>query len=331
MAYKFRLSFHHTVPGFFRFDQETASFMLADGTVLILTARDADTLLQAARFHIDGPGFADAETARQAGERLRLRLRVLNSLLALGLSVPAVDTPGAQTSIDIKEKILREHDGILLDTVIGLNVFPDDGRHFEYVPSGKGDVYPSDPSFIFRALEQVWPLEMQFDDRTQDALEILGRSTKETSLRTKFLLAYLAAERMIERATRSDAARALIAQFQEQVRNAKLDGRESDALFGALSQLEDESFRSALLSLAERIVNPEAFAGKPLREFLLDCVGARNRIAHNAALDAEMNLQVLSDGLRQFVMKLIWTSLPPLSIDMPPSAIAVREMSFRIR
>jgi hypothetical protein len=159
MAYKFRLTFHHTVPGFFRFEEETASFTLADGTILILTARDAEILAQAARFHIDGLGFEDAETARQAGERLRVRLRVLNSLLALGLSVPVVDKPGARTSTSIKEQVLRDHDGVVLDTVIGLNVFPDDGRHFEYVPSGKGDVYPSDPSFIFRALEQVWPLE----------------------------------------------------------------------------------------------------------------------------------------------------------------------------
>jgi hypothetical protein len=77
MAYKFRLTFHHTVPGFFRFEEETASFTLADGTILILTARDAEILAQAARFHIDGLGFEDAETARQAGERLRVRLRVL--------------------------------------------------------------------------------------------------------------------------------------------------------------------------------------------------------------------------------------------------------------
>ena len=88
-------------------------------------------------------------------------------------------------------------------------------------------MYPSDPSYLFTALSELWRVEMRFDQRAEDALEILGRATTETSVRARFLLNYLALERMVDRANRSDAARALITEFQERVRSAGLGERES--------------------------------------------------------------------------------------------------------
>jgi hypothetical protein len=333
MGFRFRLTFHHMTHGFFHFEDESKTFSLHDGLELTLTARDADMLAQAARFHLEARGFADEETARAAGERLRLRLRVLNSLLGLGITVPSVDTTSGSVSSAIKEKVLREEGAVVLDNIAGLAVFPDDDNYFEYVMAGTANVYPSDPSYLFRALAQVWPIEMQLDERAEDALEILGHATTETSLRAKFLLTYLATERMVDRAARSDAAKALLKEFQERVRSSDLEKREADSLCGSLAYLNEQSFASALLALADRIADPPEVQGKSLRDFLLECITARNRISHNAALGPETNLQELSDGLRRFVMGLIWTAnhIPIVSIDVPASAISIPAGSMNIR
>jgi len=319
--------------GFFCFEEESKTFSLNEGIELTLVARDADILSKASRFHLEAHGFPDEDTARAEGERLRLRLRVLNSLLGLGITVPIIDTTSASVSAAIKEKVLRETGGVALDSIVGLGVFPDDDNYFEYVLAGTANVHPSDPSYLFRALAQVWLIEMHFDERTEDALEILGRATTETSLRAKFLLTYLATERMVDRAARGDAAKALIKEFQERVRSVGLDKREADSLCGSLAHLNEQSFGSALTALADRIVDPQEICGKPLRKFLSECLSVRNTIAHNAALGPETNLQELSDGLRHFVMTLIWTAncIPSVSIDVPASAISIPENGLSIR
>lgn len=333
MGFRFRLTFHHMAPGFFRFDEEARTFSLTNDIDLTLAARDAGTLSEAKRFHLEARGFSDEKTARAAGERLRRRLRLLNSLLGLRITVSTADTISARVSDTIKEKVFQEKGAVLLDSIVGLAVFPDDDNFFEFVVAGTANVHSSDPSYLFGALKQFWPIEMEFDERTEDALEILGRATTETSPRAKFLLIYLAAEQLIDRAARSDAAKRLIREFQERVRSAGLDKQEADSLCGALAQLNKQSFKNALDALADRISDPALIREKPLREFLLECVTVRNRIAHNAALEAETNLQELSDGLRHFVMTLIWTAnrIPPVSIDVPPSAISIPADGISIR
>ncbi len=333
MGYRFRLTFHHITPGYFKFEEESTSFTLTDGLVLTLVARDADKLSQASRFHLEGRGFPDEEAARFAGERLRIRLRVLNSLLNLGIAVPTIDTTSGSVSTAIKEKVFQETGGVALDNIVGLAVFPDDDNYFEYVMSGTANVYPSDPAFFFKAIAKVWPVDMKFDDRAEDALEILGRATTETSLRAKFLLTYLAAERMVDRSARSDAAKALIREFQDRVRCAGLEIKEADSLNGSLGHLNEQSFGSALFALVDRIAEPKEIRGKPLRDLLSECVKVRNMIAHNSVVGPETNLQELSDGLRQFIMMLIWTTnrIPSVSIDVPASAVSIPSGGFSIR
>ena len=83
MGIRFRLTFHHSSSGFFRFDEQSVPLDLGDELTLNLTARDADTLAKAKRFHIEGRGFPSEEAARSVGERLRLRLRFSTACLAL--------------------------------------------------------------------------------------------------------------------------------------------------------------------------------------------------------------------------------------------------------
>ena len=227
MGSRFRLTFDRTTPGFFRFDEATTTFTLDDALELTLAARDAEKLSQACRFHLEGRGFSDDETALKVGNRLRTRLRVLNSLLGWGLIVPTVDSTSANASPEIKITLFQKSGSVLHDNIVGLGVFPDYENHFELVVSGKGSAHPGEPTYFFSALREVWPLKIQFDERAEDTLEILGRATAEISPRARFLLIYLAAERMIDRPARSKSARTLIKKFQKCVRCSELQAKEA--------------------------------------------------------------------------------------------------------
>lgn len=87
------------------------SVELGGGLDIILSARDADTLVKATGFHFEGRGFLNEEDARLVGERLRLRVRILNGLLGLGIVVPSVDSRRSTLADAVNEKILRETGG----------------------------------------------------------------------------------------------------------------------------------------------------------------------------------------------------------------------------
>lgn len=333
MKYRFRLTFHCRTPGFFKFDYEYTEFQIAEGLNIQLTARDAETLTLATRFHFEAGGFQTEDIARSTGERLRLRLRVLNSMLDLGISIPTGDTRSGGVSEEIKKKVFEDTGGIAMDNITGLTVYPDDAQHFEYVTAATATVNPSDPTFLLSALEKSWPIEMQLEDRTQDALEILNHASTETSVRAKFLLMYLAVERIVKRASRSNAAKNLIKEFVALTETSGLELKEVNSLKGTLTNMNDESFPSALFALIDCFEKPIAIQDKPLREFLSDCVKTRNNIAHNAILDPSTDLNKLSAGLRQFAMMMIWTinRIPDFSVNVPASEVSITSWNTRIR
>jgi len=332
MGFRFRLTFHHSSPGFFHFDGQSIPVDLGEDLNLILTARDADTLAKAKRFHIEGRGFPSEEAARSVGERLRLRLRVLNSLLGLGITVPVVDSRRAAVADAVKEKVLRETGGVIVDTIEGLAVISDDPDHFEQVVAGGASVYPSDSAYVLTALAVVWPVEMQLDERAEDALEILGVATTELSPRAKFLTTYLALERMIDRLPRSEAAQKLIEELQYRVQESALDDGDKKSLVSSLGNLREQSFRTALFALVARLNPPPTIDGMPARKFLSECVDIRNTIAHNAMLEASVDLAKASDGLRHFIMPLIWTmnGIPDVSVKVPPSTVQLDALEMRM-
>lgn len=332
MGFRFRLTFHHSSPGFFRFEEQNIPVELEEGLDLVLAARDADTLAKATRFHIEGRGFPNEEAARSVGERLKLRLRVLNSLLGLGIEVPAVDSRRTVVAKAVKEKILEETGEVIIDTIEGLAVISNDPKHFEQVSAGRASVYPSDPAYVLKALAVVWGLEMQLDERADDALQILSIATRELSPRAKFLATYLALERMIDRLPRSEAAQKLIEELQGQVRRSALDDPDKNSLVSSLGNLREQSFRTALFALVDRINPPPTIDGMPGRTFLSECVDIRNKIAHNAMLDASVDWVKVSAGLRHFVMSLIWAMnrIPDVSVNVPASTVQLDSFEMRM-
>ncbi|CAI8943911.1 hypothetical protein [Methylocaldum szegediense] len=117
-------------------------------------------------------------------------------MLALGITVPLTDSISGSVSPEIKKHVYESTGGIALDPIVGLAVFPDDERYLECVMSGDVEVYPSKPDYVLDALKAIWSIEMNLDERAEDALNI-NISTTESSPRARFLTTYLALERLI--------------------------------------------------------------------------------------------------------------------------------------
>jgi hypothetical protein len=334
LKYCFRLTFSHPAPGFFRINEKSIPLGLDESHEFNLMARDSDTLAGAKYFHIEGHGFLDEATAKVSGERFRVRLRLLNALLALGIIIPIVDSKSGGVSPDIKKDLYEKTGHVALDTIVGLCVFPDDGKHFEYIMTGDIDVHPSNPDYVIDAIRNLWPIEMTLDDRTEDALNIVNISVTESSPRAKFLTAFLALERLIDKSSRSDAAKELLRSFQESVKYSTLKARDKASLIGALAMLNDESFSNALTRFSQRIKKPDKVGGFTVREFFSICINVRNMIAHNALLPPEIDLNMMANELRMMVLNLIWIKrgIPNVSVKIPPSLVSIPAggLSFRV-
>lgn len=339
MTYKFRLRLAAKHPRKFAFKTSEEAFEVADGLLLTLVARNANSLDEATTFHIDGGGFSTEADARAAGESLRLKFRLLNAVLGLGLNVPVGDTRSAGVSDEVKQSVATKHAGVVVDSIWGLQTFPDDSMHFEYVVGGNLEVRPSEPDYIFRALKTLWSKEVQLDSPSEEALQILGLANLETSDKAAFLTTYLALEQLVERRPRSKAAKQLVTRFTKQLQSAAsrkkapIPSLEAQSLRGALSALQEESFSSAFARLGRSLTNPTQIQGVPVRRFFSACIDARNKIAHHAEPKPTYHLTELTTGLRQVAIGLIWTrnQLPPLTLNTPASSVSAPAGSVAIR
>ncbi len=333
MGYRFRLTFGSTNAGIFQFDSDEISLDLADGKNLELTARNADVLKKATLFHFEMRGYPDEASAREAGNHLRLRLRVLNAMLGLGLNIPTEDVRRVQIGQNEKDDIFAEFGTIVVDNVSGVSVFPDDKHYIEQVWDGHINALKIDPLYALKGLTTLYTYELTLDQKSEDALRILNLANHETSAKAAFMANYLALEPLVTRKPRSEAARALIKQLRSQVQSSDIEDSEKDALIGILDNLHTESFKSALLKLADRIKGPFQINGKPIKDFLVECVAVRNRIAHRVEIGNTTNLQELNEGLRQFILTLIWTfnGIPNITINIPAHTLSIPEGGLTMR
>jgi hypothetical protein len=339
LSYKFRLRIATKLPRVFAFTTASESFALQDGLELTLVARNASTLDAATTFHFDGGGYSTGADARAAGEALRTKLRVLNAILGLGLNIPVGDTPSGSVSEQVKEKA-AEHGGIVVDSVWGLIVFPDDGAHFECVLGGTLETRPSEPKYIFNALKTIWSLNVQLDTTSEVALQILGIANLEMSEKAAFLTSYLALEQLVKSQPRSRALKQLVDRFLTQLtkatkrKRAPIPDNEARSLRSAVANLKNESFSIAFARFGRSLKQPTHIQGIPVREFVSACIGARNQIAHDAEPKPKHPLPILTKGVREIAMGLIWTrnNLPPLTFSTPATAVSAPgdAVAFRV-
>jgi hypothetical protein len=326
-------------PGKLPFPKPEVQIEVSDSLTLEVAARNAETLNAATNFHIDGTGFVSAEAATIAAEALRVRLRLLNAILGLGLNIPVGDKISAQVSEEIKNKLKSEQGATVVDSVWGASVFPDDGVHFEYVVSGNIGVSPSDPAYLLEGIKKLWALDISLDKQSEDALQILCLATQETSDKAAFLTTYLALEELVDRRPRSDAIKEVLQHFQKELSELGANSahpllpEEASSLFGVLGSLNEESFSSALSRLGRQITQPAEICGLAIPKFLSACIDARNKIAHHAEPETAIPFGDLSKALREFVLKLIWTrnKLPNFTLDTPPSAVSIPPGGLSIR
>lgn len=336
--HRFRLRLASGRPGVLTIAEPHLSFQVA-GMSLVLAARNAATLKDATSFHIDAGGFESAAAAREAAERLRVRIRVLNALTNLGINAPD-DGVDQQTSAEVKAQVLAKSGGVLLDGNLGVLVYPDDGRHAEGFITARLEVTPADFAFVFEGLEQLWGIDVGMDEKSLLSLQLLGASTFQPSASAAFLTCYLALQQLIATNRRRsevveeiDAFARKIEDLAAATSDEKL-ARDLKSLRGSLDRLHDESFGSALRRYAARLEDEVEYCGMRLEDFLRLCVKTRNDLAHDAAPATKIPIEHMAQALRQFTLSVLWTrnKLTSFTLQTPPSRITLPAggMQFRV-
>lgn len=328
--YKCRLVFYHSKPGFFRIDEPSIEYSINKDLIVYLVPRDADKLINATKYHVECGGFMSMGEAKECGEKLRIHLRMLNCMLDLGLTIPSTDGTSGSVSESIKHN-LRNQGIELLDTIVGLHVFPDDENHFEHVTSAKMNVYPSDPYYVLEGIKKSWMNTFEFNEKASEVLEILNIAACEKSPKIKYLATYLAMEQMIKRKMRSEEALGLIDDFIQITDNSNLSQSELTSLAGALGSLKEQSFSSAFVSFSKRITSPKKINEMPVTKFVSKCISLRNKIAHNVTIDHLSGLDEYTTQLRNMVMSMLWAenNFPELSVYRPSDQVGMEKMETR--
>ncbi len=328
--FKFRLVFFHSRPGFFYLEQESITYSLDEKLSIQVTPRDFNRLKDATKYHIECGGFCSYQKAKDCGEKLRTHLRLINCMLDLGLSIPSIDGTNTNVSEEIKNKV-RQDGGELLDTIVGLHVYPDDGRHLEHVVSGKVNVFPSDSYYVLKGLKDSWESSFELNESVAEILEILNISVRETSPKIKFLATYLAMEQIIEKEMRSQDAQELIDQLIQATYASPLSDTEKESLVGSLGYLKEQSFSSAFTSFARRITSPESIHGMSVKKFVSKCIKLRNKIAHNVAISEMSDIEEYTKHLRNLAMSILWSKneFPSFSVYRPADQLEIEKMEIR--
>jgi hypothetical protein len=331
MAYRFRVTVHHPVAGFFRFNDEKRLINLSDGIQLAIVPRDGTTLAQATRYHFEGRTFPTEEEARAAGEKLRQTLHVLVGMFGLSLVVPSVDVQGA-TLAEAEKARIREGGLEVMDSRVGVSVLPDDEKYLEFVPAVIADVTPSDPAYVLKAIEKAWPLGLQFDDLSQRVLETVSFASSAPSPVLKFLTMYLAIEQLLKRIPMSEEAKQAIDGLIETLHKTTLIGTEKEGLLSALGNLKrHQPFSTAFRKFAELNPSLPQIQGVPLQSLVSDSIRLRNDIAHRIQTEPG-RAEELARGLRELALLLIWSrnKLPTVTFDRPADTIAIEKFEVRL-
>lgn len=331
-SYLFRFTFSAPKSSVFPIPEASTSFRLPPDTQATLVARNAESIADATSLHIQVGGFPDMESARASGERLRLYLRVLNAALHLGLHVPLGDTVSSQAAEHVKAAANAKSGGVLVDSISGLNVFPDDGHHFEGSWSGHFSVFPSDPTYALKSLAELWKLDLSLDPRSEDALNLLGTASGEANPRTAFLTTYFALEILVDRLPRSHEAKLLLKTYEESITASSLPDDDKASLRGAIGSLHMEPYGAAFKRLAATIQTPAEISGYSIPNLLKSCQQVRNGIAHGTPLPANLDIGKLSSALRSMALMMIWSrcKLPPFATRIPASSVRADHFDFRV-
>ena len=329
--HKFRLTMFHTTAGFFNLDCNSFGFELAKNVGLEVYPRDSNELAGATKYHIDCGGFETEAAALLAGENLRQRLRLLNSILDLGLNIPITDSITGTIADSVKNEA-KKKGGVLLDPRSGLSSIPDDGLHFELVNSGRFKVTPSDPLFLFDAVKEIWGLEFEFDTKAEDVIELLNLSSREKSPKLKFLTAYLALEQLITIKERSEGAQKLIASFIKETNASDIPDNEKASLVGSLSNLKRGSFSGAFKTFSKSITTPKEIQGYSPDQLASKSIELRNRIAHKLEITKDIDINIITKGVREMTFGLLWSkyNLPDFSVHRPADSISSEKFETRL-
>lgn len=266
-TYRFRL--HFEVSSGVHFDEGEVSFV-ADGHRYQLAPGGNASSVHKTALVIDTDDFASEDEARQAGEKMVMRLLLTTTRLTVGLDVPGPDEHDGETLA------LPANEGQIVEDVDGLNVYRvygpfKFGHHYHFNPTmGAGE--------LAEALATVAP-GAHLEGRLRTAHEIFAAALGHHRSFIRFLFLVAVLDCLAECRPRGERTQALIEQVRTALENSDLDCEDRKYLDQKLVEAQRESITSAIRRIVVDTVG-ESYHGIHTRRLVSECYAIRSKIVH---------------------------------------------------
>ena len=278
--YRFRIRFHLNAKGVLLGDGSTLCASIGDSTQIALrTESKKNPIGEADRLFLHSGPYETESKAWDVGGRIKDAL-----LLTCASMRIAVDVGNDSANHCVGERVkaaaweagkIRIH-----EDVHGLMVY-DSSERVSFSKSDAIRLAPnSDAQEFLEELTQNVSLGVTPSEKQRLAMELLGFSRFETSVRARFLTCMLAYETLLEPEKKPEDLLAVLTDLQCTVENSNLDAGGKHSLKSALGNLKRQSIIRAGKALASRHLVGKRYDGLAADRFFGDCYDARSSLVH---------------------------------------------------
>ena len=254
---------------------------------------------------LSSQGFESEEDAWNAGRDAKAALLLAAATVGTGIDTGKDRASGSFGKV-VVDMMLDEHGVALRSDVHGLTVFDDRVKTVFGSFGGRVSVGRSGDAFL-KAFGEAINARLSLTEKQRLALELLGYSHFESSLRARFLTLITVVETLIESKLRPPTALAHVDALITATLAAALDENESASIVGGLQWLRFNSIGQATRALVSASAGDKLYGGKRPDSFFSACYEMRSRIVHTGDTPDELG-QVYPE-LERLVRDLVTSSV----------------------
>jgi hypothetical protein len=301
--YSFRLRFNLPDSVRINLDEVFWVFGPVSGAEITLRPLADGPIKDATRLSCRGRGFADEQSARAAGERVRDILTVALAHARVGADFGDRAARSYITAAGIKH-LEQQGSGRVLHDYHGLQAYLSEPAPRFVDFHAKGRVGRSGEAFK-NAIGMAVRVEPQLDPATRIAFDLFSASSGVENADSRLLLLMMAIETLVVQNARDEAGREHVERLMQMTRDAPLSDREKQSLLSSLQWLLLESIGTAGRRLAGTLRGPQYGGMAPDRFFML-CYDLRGALVHGRVPRPEAStVGTVAAQLEQFVADLI--------------------------
>lgn len=280
-SYKFRIRFHLDSEGVLQADGSTLCASLEDSTRIALqTEGKENPISEADRLILEGCPYQTEAEAWETGRRAKDAL-----LLTCASMRIAVDVGNDRANLQLAERVkavVREAGKVRIrEDVHGLMVYDSSELTSFADSSAIRLVLNNDAQKFLAELTQILSQGVTPSEKQRLALELLGVSRFETSVRARFLTCMLAYETLLAPEKKAADVLKMLSDLRGIVEESDLNADDKESLKNGVASLKTQSITSTGKALASTYLGDKNYLGFTADKFFGRCYNVRSSLVHS--------------------------------------------------